>query len=187
MRRCAFCSAQSTKLSAEHVWGDWMSELFHPAGRNQRTTQEHQHEGKLKRWKSFRSLTANVVCKKCNETWMSGIEARIKTSFSQVIRDGCSMSILFQGVCLLAQFAFEKAVIADHLHLKDEDPFFKSVDRDRFRESFVIPDGVQMWLAAFRGRGVYRLYSKRHLTFDLQTRSNLEELSFAYVAGHLVI
>ena len=63
------------------------------------------------------------------------------------------MSILYQGVCLLAQFAFEKAVIADHMHLKAEDPFFTSMDRNRFRESFDIPDGVQMWLAAFCGRG----------------------------------
>lgn len=56
---------------------------------------------------------------------MSDLEAQMKKSFSQAIRDGASQSILYRGVCLLAAFAFEKAVVADYLHLKDE-PFFKS-------------------------------------------------------------
>ena len=131
-------------------------------------------------------LTAKVVCKRCNETWMSDIEAQIKASFSQIIRDGSSASILHRGVSLLAAFAFEKAVISDHLHLKDE-PFFKSADRYRFRESLVIPGGVQMWLAAYRGRGPFRLHFKRHTEFDLRFRGDLELLPFTYVAGHLVI
>jgi hypothetical protein len=44
-------------------------------------------------------------------------------------------------VSLLAAFAFEKAVIADHLHLKGI-PFFRFADRDRSRESLAIPAGV---------------------------------------------
>ena len=152
MRQCAFCAAQSVKLSAEHVWGDWMSDLFITEG-EQALFQEHRFEGKLRQWDSKRmDLTTKVVCKKCNETWMSDIEARIKTSFSQIIRFGHSVSILQRGVSLLAGFEFEKAVIADHLHLKG-DPFFKFADRDRFRESLAIPAGVQIWLAALQGMG----------------------------------
>lgn len=107
-------------------------------------------------------------------------------SFSQAIRDGASQSILFRGACLLAAFAFEKAVVADYLHLKDE-PFFRSADRYQFRESLNIPDGIQIWLAAYAGRAPYRLYSVRHSEFDLHSRANLDLLPFTYVAGHLVI
>jgi len=126
MRQCAFCRAESVKLSAEHVWGDWMSDLFGPAG--ELITQEHRSEGKVRRWRSARmDLTAKVVCKKCNETWMSDIEAQIKTSFSEIILLGPRFSILQRGVFLLAAFAFEKAVIADHLHMR-ENPFFEFLD-----------------------------------------------------------
>jgi hypothetical protein len=183
MGECAFCQAKSVKLSAEHVWGQWISELL---GRRE-TRQEHRHDGVLRKWESLGgNLTTKVVCKKCNETWMSDIESRMKRSFSQAIRDGASLSILFRGVCLLAAFAFEKAVVTDYLHLKNA-PFFKSVARYRFRESLDIPDGIQIWLAAYAGRAPYRLYYARHSEFDVHSRANLDLLPFTYVAGHLVI
>jgi hypothetical protein len=163
-----------------------MSDLFGPIG--ELITQERRFEGKLRRWRSTRmDLTAKVVCKKCNETWMSDIEERIKTSFSQIIVLGPRVSILQRGASLLAAFAFEKAVIADHLYSREE-PFFEFVDRDRFRQSLAVPDGIQMWLAAFHGeRGLYRLFFQRDIMFDLHVRAFVEFLTFTYSAGHLVI
>jgi hypothetical protein len=68
-----------------------MSDVFIPTG-DQALTQEHRFGEKLTRWNSMRmDLTAKVVCKKCNETWMSDIEARINTSFSQIMRLGPSV------------------------------------------------------------------------------------------------
>jgi hypothetical protein len=99
---------------------------------------------------------------------MSDIEARISTSFSQIIRFGPSVSILQRGVSLLAAFAFEKEVIADHMHLKGG-PFLKFADRDRFRESLAIPAGVQIWLATLQGRGPYKLFFKRHRVCSMCT------------------
>ena len=73
------------------MWGDWISELL---GRRE-TRQEHRHNGVVKKWESLGgNLSTKVVCKKCNETWMSDIEAQMKRSFSQAIRDGASLSIL---------------------------------------------------------------------------------------------
>jgi hypothetical protein len=106
---------------------------------------------------------------------------------------GSSVSILHRGVSLLAALTFEKAVIADHQHLKG-DSFFKLADRNRFRESLAIPAGVHIWLAAFRGKGPFRLYFKRNSmldlrqrTFDVSVRPGLDFLTFTYVAGHLAI
>lgn len=106
---------------------------------------------------AWTSPPRRFVCKKCNETWMSDIEARISTSFSQIIRFGPSVSILQRGVSLLAAFAFEKQVIADHMHLKGG-PFFKFADRDLLRESLAVSAGVQIWLATLQGRGPYKLF-----------------------------
>lgn len=144
MKQCAFCPAQSVKLSAEHVWGDWMSELFGNRG----IAQEHRFGERLTQWESLRmDLTANVVCKKCNETWMSDIEAQMKASFLQIMRDGASVSILHRGVRLLAAFAFEKAVVADYLHLK-EDPFFRSSHRHRLKMTVFYTAGAAAALTA---------------------------------------
>jgi hypothetical protein len=168
------------------VWGEWISELL---GRRE-TRQEHRYNGVVKKWESLGgNLSTKVVCKKCkkcNETWMSDIEAQMKRSFSQAIRDGASLSILFRGVCLLAAFVFEKAVVADYLHLKVA-PFFNSAARYRFQQSLDIPDGIQIWLAAYAGRAPYRLSSVRHSEFDVHFRANLDLFPFTYVAGHLVI
>jgi hypothetical protein len=115
--------------------------------------------------KLFETSVYPGKCAPCGR--MSDIEAQIKTSFSQSIRFGSSVSILQRGVSPLAAFAFEKAVIADHQHLKG-DPFFTFFERNRFRESLTIPAEVQIWIAALRGRGPYRLFFARHTEFDVR-------------------
>src|ERR1700734_3268437 len=72
MKECAFCT-HSRKLSLEHIFAQWTRELFPGkkeafyiggAKRRNRRFQAENIE-----WK------ARVVCKKCNETWMSDIES----------------------------------------------------------------------------------------------------------------
>jgi len=98
-----------------------------------------------------------VVCKTCNETWMSDIEAPNQTSFSQIIRSALP-SRSYSALCpFWRAFAFEKAVIADHLHLK-RDPFFNLPTEIVFGSSLAIPAGVQIWLAEFRGQSALQAF-----------------------------
>src|SRR5437870_1568909 len=154
MRECAFCVRQAAKLTGEHVWSAWIVELLKPLTSGYRFTRWDE-TGAYKKWHSPKmDQKTNVVCKDCNEGWMSDIETEAKQTLSWIIRDGARVSLLTRGIVTLAVFAFKCAVVANYMAL-NESPFFTPHTRHRFRESLIIPAGVHMWLAAFQGKHLF--------------------------------
>jgi hypothetical protein len=100
-----------------------------------------------RRWQmSGLDMTANVVCKRCNETWMSRIETdHAKPAMSELILGKHVNEITAERARSIAIFAFKTAVIANHMLPNDEE-FFATSLRYRFRKSLRIPRGVCMYL-----------------------------------------
>jgi hypothetical protein len=142
-RPCAFCPS-TANISGEHVWSDWMSKIF-PLGNVQ--FQRVAPDGTvLSEWKAPElNLTANVVCKPCNETWMSDIEWQYaKPAMSDLILGkhvGAIGNARARGIAI---FAFKTAVIGNHM-LPENEEFFEVQQRYAFRESLLIPPKVAMW------------------------------------------
>jgi hypothetical protein len=115
---------------------------------------QRDEEGKVvKEWRSPAiDLTAKVVCKSCNEGWMSSLERRhAKPALSDLIL-GNEVAALSQARAnSVAIFAFKSAVIIDHM--RREKPFFRRSIRHRFAQTLIIPDNIQMWLAGFFAHG----------------------------------
>lgn len=127
----------------------------------------------------------NVVCKTCNETWMSDIESAARLTLSNMIRDGASVTLLTPGIVSLATFAFKCAVIGNHMS-PDGPPFFSPGVRRKFRETLRIPDGVQIWVAAFQG--LYRFSGRCAPYYAKATADPLLDLRFyifTFAVGHL--
>jgi hypothetical protein len=147
-RPCAFCPA-TANISGEHIWSDWMNALF-PSG--QVTFQKVEQDGSIsKRWRSVSGLnmTANVVCKKCNETWMSAIEAdHAKPAMSDLILGKPATEITPEQAHGISLFAFKTAVISNY-SLPEDEEFFEISHRYAFRKSLSIPSKVGMWLLGF--------------------------------------
>lgn len=126
-----------------------MNALFPSA---QVTFQKVEKGGSIsKQWKSASGLnmTANVVCKKCNETWMSAIEANhAKPAMSDLILGKPTAEITSQQAHSISLFAFKTAVIANHM-LPEGAEFFDVSQRYAFRESLSIPPKVGMYLLGF--------------------------------------
>jgi hypothetical protein len=60
-------------MTAEHIWSDWMGRLFSPYKGTYQVEWGLGEQGK--KWKSKSvDAVANVVCKPCNEGWMSDID-----------------------------------------------------------------------------------------------------------------
>ncbi len=131
MRSCAFCPREAN--SREHSWSAWIGDLFNSPGYN--FSRFNIGTGGLKKWRlPTLDGKSRVVCRGCNNGWMSDLEARAKAAFSGMIRDGTEICLLSRGIALLAAFAFKCAVVADHGDARGG-PFFSSFDRYRFRES----------------------------------------------------
>jgi hypothetical protein len=134
--------------------------------------------------------TANVVCKMCNETWMSELEGRARTLLTDVIIDGKQASFVGDDLKFLAAYAFEKSVIANYQTLRIlGEPISTRGQRERFRTSLAIPANVRIWVSSFRGQSRYSgrsnpRYAKS--TDDPPPLNDLDVFTHTYVIGHLV-
>ncbi len=146
-RKCAFCPS-TAKISGEHIWSQWMASLFPPAAVN---FSKIETDGSVsRRWRmSGLDMTANVVCKVCNETWMSRIESQYaKPAMSDLILGKQMKEITEDRAHGISLFAFKTAVIANRMLSEDEE-FFDISQRYAFRESLSIPPKVGMYLLGF--------------------------------------
>jgi hypothetical protein len=100
----------------------------------------------LSQWKSSElNLKANVVCKHCNETWMSDIETQhAEPAMSGLILGKRVEAIGARRARSIAIFAFKTTVVANHMLPEDEE-FFEIAQRYAFRKSLIIPPKVAMW------------------------------------------
>jgi len=187
MPECAFCS-QEAKLTGEHVWSKWICELLDHSGYNFRY--RNTETGEIKHWRSpTLDQTTNVVCKPCNEGWMSDIESAARATLSNIILHGAPVTLLPRGIVSLATFAFKCAVVANQMSPSpDGKPFFSPLVRHRFRNSLQIPVGVQMWLASFRGtyasNGMFTAYYA--VPPIGSAGDDFDFYVFTYMAGYLV-
>jgi hypothetical protein len=148
MPACAFCH-HSAKLTGEHIWSVWMGELL-----------------KIKKLRFIQrdtagvpintfalpglDLKAKVVCKSCNEGWMSNMESQHARPAMERLITGVDTQFTFSHLRAnrIALFAFKTAVIIDHMS-RGNPPFFCRSNRYRFAATGAIPTNVQMWFAGF--------------------------------------
>lgn len=187
-RSCVFCPGEA-KMSGEHLWSDWIGDALGP--RRYIFSQETAPQTIAKRWQSNSlDLTAKVVCKQCNEGWMSNLESQhAKPAMEHLIRYGSPLSLLRTGIASIAAFAFKSTIIAYYMRRTGPKTLFPLAVRRRFAASLTIPDGVQMWLSSLAKRegrttGIFQGH-----TFKTPhgTVNGFELYVFTFGAGHLVI
>jgi hypothetical protein len=178
-RECAF-SSSTANISGEHIWSDWMNPLF-PGKKEFRFLDLLGRRGwsaKEINWK------AKVVCKKCNETWMSEIENKhAKPAMADLITGKLDIPIPQSRANSIALFAFKTAVVVEYLSRSRPIRFFPRDVRHRFRETLDIPATVKMWMAAYLPRGQGRCFTSYH---ELPEPGGLELYVCTFGAGHFV-
>jgi hypothetical protein len=185
MKLCAFCLREG-KMSAEHLWGDWIGKLFvEYRGRYSFRTQ--LGENPILRWSS-RSIDAKakVVCETCNNGWMSDLDGETKSLMEGIIRDAAPICFLPSGIRLFAAFAFKTAVVIDHIRPSRGRPFFSPNQRRKFSETREVPPCVQVWISAFKGdSAVSGRYTTHYAQIRGGTMKGFELYIFTFVAGSL--
>jgi hypothetical protein len=180
---CAFCPNKSN-ITGEHIWSAWIGEIL-PTTRYV----YRRDEGIEKEWSSTKiDQKTNVVCKSCNETWMSNLEGRVKLLAAPLIRDGAPTTLAQEDQLLLAAWAFKHAVISNHGVLEGE-PMYTQSERQQFRLSLAVPQHVHIWIAAFQGRSRFSgKFDSRYIrSTDSPPLDDLDFFSHTYVAGHLAL
>src|SRR5262249_18288537 len=141
LRPCAFCLNEA-KLTGEHVWSDWICELFPDV----RVTFRRWHAGtQTAEWDTVgMDHTLRVVCKSCNERWMSDLESKhASPAMKSLILSESLAKLSTAHLRSIAIFAFKTAVICDYSERKRL-PFFPALVRRKFANTLRIPLGFQV-------------------------------------------
>jgi hypothetical protein len=121
-----------------------------PPSKKFRFVQRDENGNIINQWNSPEiDLKAKVVCKSCNEGWMSNLEDKhAKPAMADLIL-GKTKGVTFSlSRCrAMARFAFKTAIILDQMGRGDH--FFTRPVRHHFAKSLSIPSNVSMWFAGY--------------------------------------
>lgn len=184
MRTCAFC-LEAAKLSAEHILGRWMNKLFHGRGKIKYV------DGRGNQWEKVATefdWTAKVVCRACNNTWMSAIEQKHAEPVLTALIEGKEVvPISASRARSLAIFTFKTAVVLDYAHKASNESFFSSRIRTAFRQHLTIPNYTNMWMAGFQGNRAKVALHSAHYSGQLTPTQPISMYVFTCALGHLVL
>lgn len=129
-------------------------------------------------------IKANLVCKPCNEGWMSNLESRhAKPAMTPLILGHSVPHITPLMGHAIARFAFKTAVIVDHM--RGDGPFFARAARHHFAKSLKIPRHVYIWFAGYNpvvaGRVLPFWYDQ-----SFEGARHLKMYACTYAVGHLI-
>lgn len=144
-RRCVFCG--SADLTKEHVWPRWLSEAL---GGNGPLRFERQGLGDEPRAWARVSLdvTVGVVCRECNNGWLSDLEDAAKPLLEPLIR-GESVTLTPEESKTVALWCVKTALLFQYTH-----PERRSAPDWHYRwlfEKRTPPPNVFVWLAGYSG------------------------------------
>jgi hypothetical protein len=113
---CIFCGDDRNRLTDEHVFGDWIGNLFATPATG--IAQLVNAEGKVQQWAQVPfQQKVKVVCVKCNTGWMSDLEGKVKPILMPMLL-GQRQEVRAQTQKLLAFWAVKTALVIDHLQPK---------------------------------------------------------------------
>jgi hypothetical protein len=149
-KTCIFCGGGN--LSKEHVWPAWARKIFiegpNPAHHEFHNTFANKgsfvKEAKLQtREGSTFTKKIRVVCRTCNNDWMSRLETAAKPILIRLITGQPTVLDTDQQT-LLAQWIALKVMITEWNQPKDA--MIPSVDRKAFMDNLTIPPYLEMWV-----------------------------------------
>lgn len=134
----------------------------------------------LRQWKNDEiDITVNVVCKPCNEGWMSDLEEEhARPAMSEMILGHSVPSLDSSRAKAIARFACKTAMVVDYMRPADTSFFTKS-DRLRFSDSLSIPNQLQVFLACFSPGVSGRLHAFRYSDYP-----DFEDILSVYVCTY---
>ena len=181
--KCIFCGgASGASLSKEHVLPDWLRELF------PRTPYTHTHgviswvglspgtitpvTARRRKQGHVSTRKVRVVCRKCNNEWLSSLEKRTKSLLLPIIR-GEKILLDRDNQLLLATWAAKTIMAAEFVdRTKIAIP---QADRTSLMRNVSVPSaGWWIWIAGNQGNewetGIYHFSARLNVTpADLKT------------------
>lgn len=119
-KKCIFCGAQGN-ISKEHFWPEWLAPHIPQAAESRRISGVLASEGKQpqqllslsERDGSVLTKKFRVVCKNCNNGWMSQTESAVKPTLIALINRS-KLALSSEDAQLLALWVSVKAIVGEY-------------------------------------------------------------------------
>ena len=178
-KRCIFCTGFG--LSKEHIWSKWTYALvpnkptdthdrghFVTSGSDPRTFEKRDvksYQGNVN------TIRLRVVCKTCNNGWMSRLDKAVKPILSPLIL--CEpIQLDERSQALLSTWIAMKGMVAEHA--RPEDAASVQEERSLLMDKLLAPPNWQIWIARQTGI-LWRISYQRRAS----TLGNLDEEGIA--------
>lgn len=191
---CIFCGGEGN-LSKEHVFPDWMKQLF---PRDSRSThvegvinwRDGQPSAPIMKQRLGHSGTrkTRVVCQACNNGWMSRLENDVKPILATLVL-GQRNCILRDELRLLAMWAAKSGCVAEHAI---QNKAILQTERDIVRAGG-IPPNWRVLIFPYSGKEYSELYMWQHSGTIESTIKPGGHRSYRYIKtslwgmGHVII
>jgi hypothetical protein len=151
-RTCIFCD--STNLTDEHVWPEWVWRLFHKTPQANRYNVERHFTGRpsSRRRTSTIDLKERIACASCNNDWMSRLEKLAKAVLTPLILwNGIDRRLSLDDQAVLIPWAMTRALVCDFTTVKGAKRHYTQEQRVQFAEDFTPPTGMYIWAGQYVG------------------------------------
>ncbi len=150
LRPCIFCGRHDG-LSKEHIWPEWMAAYLPIAAPNAHVSEVHSGipkqpsvlQRRSERPGPVHTKKVRAVCRRCNNGWMSELEARAKLPLLRILTSQ-DLKIVSEQSSTLATWAVLKAIVGEHA---SEDHLTPYEDRSRLRVELAIPPYFRVFAA----------------------------------------
>lgn len=164
MGQCIFCGSITNEFTLEHVLAEWVRKHQQSKGIGtsgfkvirERSIEKGQQRREFDSGPATYPLKVRDVCgrtrrtasdsKRCNNGWMSTLEATVKEILAPMM-DGQSYELSPDEELVVATWITKTAMVYEYAGGVDE-KFFAQSDRRLLMDKLEPPDFVQIWLAA---------------------------------------
>lgn len=155
--RCIFC-ASSGNLSKEHLFPDWLKELF-PRDKNathsfgtidpyQGLITREPKIAQVPKQGHIGSRKLRIVCKSCNETWLSRLEEEVMPFLTHMII-GKNVGLTPATQKVLARWASKTVMVAERSRPRDDG--ISQTERTWLMDNETPPENWLVWIAGYNG------------------------------------
>lgn len=148
-KKCIFCKGRG--MSKEHFWPAWLSSHFNKTSSCKHTSEFHLSEGKApfvlrtKNERSGKLITKKfrVVCRSCNNGWMSLLDEKVKPMLISMLENK-DITFSEEDLLILSRWVVMKVIVAEQS--EEGTQVTPEIDRYSFFENKKIPDYFRVYI-----------------------------------------
>jgi hypothetical protein len=150
MANCIFCEGAGP-MSGEDVISKWIGKELR---RNNRPFQGYQAErgggpGQPHIYTTnLLEIKSNVVCKRCNNEWMSALEEDVKPIIIRMLH-GWPRRLTQRQQQIIAAWVIMKLMVAEYAYEGSTEFYFTQAERAAMMKERAIPDQTSVWLGFY--------------------------------------